>query len=881
MQRCVCSSESVDSTRTPGAKASRLRHGLLLVCVLLAVPLQMGGCTVTPTNPPRAQAQALGTVAGTPLTIELTATNPSGAAGLLFTITSLPQHGTLTDGIGTAIVAAPQELTGSSVRYLAAEGFDGEDSFTFSAFDGRAAGPSATVTITVTPAEPPASTTITEDTTLPTLAVSEGSITEIRNNAVVTVAGDTDIAGTLRAIDGRITLRCEGNVTIDGLIRSLRSDDTVDADDDLPIDQQTTGVTIITTGGAVTFAATASIQTDGPILITDDDTLMSSSPASLFEDVENVIGDVLPTLVPLPDDNPVFDENAPKRIATVTDTPDSTTAPVVRQAADSDPVTLRGVWPPAGAAPPAGDRPIWIFRFAGNRPLNLDNWTVNGPAAPTPAGTDQTNMPGDNAAGRDGKNGLRLNITNNGGPITVTGTVTLNLADGGDGASATAVCASATGGDGGKAGNFRMTASGGVDVRNGVLRINPGRSGSGGAATVNLGAAGAAGCPGGAGDDATATGGNGADNRKRLFVRGNVMGLANIQFGPLAAGNGGNAIADACDGGNGTTCCDGGNGGAGTARGGNGGDASVNLGGFGLSGTAATVTAGNGGDADATGGTGGNGGDCKFFDAGDGGDGGAATATGGAGGDAVSTGGAAATGGNGGDALATGGDAGDGGFSGFGEPGVAGTPGVGTATAGAGGTGDTAGAAGEEDPLDGLAGLDGGDLPVVIFCLSFNGLVDGSGNLTPGVYNIPALSEDETSQVGVLGVEFRDTAGAEFATSSDPAPHFGMNNAQVDVRASSLQLQQGEPGLIGGVRIAPLFGEGIGQSNPLLVQALDAQGQIIDQREVTSLPNNSADPQNPEVVDVSFEVDVSVATFRIIAPPGSFVTILRIYLLDP
>jgi hypothetical protein len=857
----------------------RIRPILLLAAALLMAPLQMGGCVVPPSNSaPVAQSQTVDAVAGTALTIELRATDANAGDTLTYTIRSLPQHGTLTDGIGTAIVAAPHELTGATVRYLAGAEFAGSDSFTFTASDGSRDSGAATVSIDVTSADPPATTIISEDMLIATFWVPDGTITEIRNNAVVTVNGDADIAGTLRATDGRITLRVDGDLTIDGLLRSIRSDDA-ELDENVPLGQQPVGITIIAGDGAVTFSEDSSVQTDGAVVVTDDDAVLDRTPVELFAEIEDVSSDEMPTLVPLPPDNPIFADGAPKPI--LAPSPGADTSPTIRQVIAPAPVTLSGVWPPAGAAAPAGDQPVWIFRFDGNRPLNLDDWTVNGPTPPDRPEADQSAMPGDNATGRGGKSGLRLNIWNNGGAINVTGTVTLNLAPGGAGGPAMATCASATGGNGGAAGNFRMSASGGINVSNGILRINPGPAGSGGAATVQVGAAGAAGCPGATGDAATATGGNGGENRKRIFARGNVQGLGNVQIGPIVAGDGGNATAESCDGGDGLACCDGGAGGAATAIGGSGGEASLNLTGVAVNGSAATVTGGAGGMADATAALGGNGGDCKFSDAGDGGDGGAATAIGGAGGAAVSSGGAGSTGGNGGDAVATGGDGGDGGDSGFGQPGFGGFGGIATATAGAGGAGDTAGTAGDTDPLDGLDGLNGGALPVVIFCLPFGGLVDGTGVLTPGVYNIPVLNEDESMTLGSVPVNFRDTAGAEFATSDSPAPHFGFANAQVDVRAGALQLDQGAAGVIGGVRITPLSGQGISEMNPLVVQAYDADNQFIAQQLVTSLPDNFGDVENPESVDVTFDVDESITTFRIIAPPGTFVTVLRIYLLDP
>ena len=128
---------------------------------------------------------------------------------------------------------------------------------------------------------------------------------------------------------------------------------------------------------------------------------------------------------------------------------------------------------------------------------------------------------------------MRLNIWNNSGAINIVNNVTLNLPAGGDGGAATADCADATGGNGGTSGNFRMTASGGIDLSSGTLTLNAGKGGDGGKATVVEGAAAASGCPGEDGDTATATGGIGADNKKRLYAKGNVSGIENVTIGPI------------------------------------------------------------------------------------------------------------------------------------------------------------------------------------------------------------------------------------------------------------------------------------------------------------------------------------------------------------
>ncbi len=82
-------------------------------------------------------------------------------------------------------------------------------------------------------------------------------------------------------------------------------------------------------------------------------------------------------------------------------------------------------------------------------------------------------------------------------------------------------------------------------------------------------------------------------------------------------------------------------------------------------------------------------------------------------------------------------------------------------------------------------------------------------------------------------------------------------------------------GVIGGLRIVPLYGQ------QMTVTALDANGNTIGSQSFETLPNNQQTLTNPTAVDALFDVDQSVARFVINVPPTSFVTIIRIYLLDP
>ncbi|WP_425266066.1 Ig-like domain-containing protein [Amycolatopsis tolypomycina] len=94
--------------------------------------------TVTPAvvnHAPVAGAQAVTAVAGQPLPITLTGTDPDGD-NLAYTVLTAPVHGTLS---GTA----------PNLTYTPAPGFQGPDSLTFKVNDGKVDSPAVTVAITV------------------------------------------------------------------------------------------------------------------------------------------------------------------------------------------------------------------------------------------------------------------------------------------------------------------------------------------------------------------------------------------------------------------------------------------------------------------------------------------------------------------------------------------------------------------------------------------------------------------------------------------------------------------------------------------------------------------------------------------------------------
>lgn len=834
----------------------------------LIVALAMGGCPgARPTNqPPQAEAVSVEVDADGSRGLTLVASDPDGNA-FTFVILSLPNSGVLSDSDGTTIATVPHELLagGAQVHYAARPGFVGDDSFTFAAKDAAAQGAAATVTVRVVTIVP--DVTFDADQTLPSLTIEAGTAGLVSNNAVLTITGDAKIDGTLYSQAGRIRLNVTGALVVNGTVRSVAAD--AEVDDDAPADEQGSGILFLVGAGGATFNSSAVLNSTGPIVVSDDPAQLTRTPAEFFDEVENVADDSLPTLVPLPPDDPVFLGGGPGK---------SKDLPRL-QGADLPPIVIGGTWPPVGAAAPRGDRPLVVFRVSGPRSVNLDGWTFNGPAAPAGESADGSGDSGPDATGARGRNGMRLNIWNDGGAINIVNAVSINLPGGGDGGDATTACASAIGGPGGNSGNLRITASAGIDISNGTLTINPGRGGRGGNATVAPADAGADGCPGEAGRSAAATGGKGGDNLKRLLARGNVVGLENVAIGALFGGDGGDATALACDGGAGLPCCDGGAGGAATATAGAGGNASLSV--TGLDVATGPVFGGDGGEATAVGGYGDEGGDCKLEDGGDGGVGGAATAIGGSGGSAATSGAGGATGGNGGDADASGGDGDDGGDSGLGDPGAGGAGGLGLATAGTAGGGIIAGAAGVATDADGNPGLDGGGFDVTVYCFELGFLVDGSGGIFAGTYEGVVTDPETGAAIGTLAVEFVEGVAAGYLSNELPIPHIGISDGQMVIDFSTLGLEVPPPGPITGIRLEPLYATNVSAQRPIRVEALNADDVVLDTRTFEEIPDNQIRPETPTPVDAEFELDVPIAAFRIVAPNGTFITLFRFYLVDP
>ncbi len=103
-----------------------------------------------PSSPPVASDVQASLLSGTSVDVTLVATDPDPSHILTFIIASLPAHGTLTTLAGAPIGSVPFTLPdhGRVVRYIASR-YEGYDTFTFRATDGRDTSAPATATIQV------------------------------------------------------------------------------------------------------------------------------------------------------------------------------------------------------------------------------------------------------------------------------------------------------------------------------------------------------------------------------------------------------------------------------------------------------------------------------------------------------------------------------------------------------------------------------------------------------------------------------------------------------------------------------------------------------------------------------------------------------------
>jgi hypothetical protein len=491
-------------------------------------------------------------------------------------------------------------------------------------------------------------TKYSEDTVLEgNQTIAKGERVVLVNGANLTVKGDLTINGELICEDGDLTLIVEGD---------LAAHRTIGCNKDVQI----------VVNGSADFASNSIIRS-GTLQIVDSVERVADAQQleQLYNDVA-VNSGTTPRIGPLAESaTAVADADPVVYSPSVHELPETNSWLGTTARAAGQTMTLRGRIV-VGKAPP-GVRRLVLLNAPDAETMVLQDLELTGPD-----GNDGTSDKGAscNANGGKGEDAWRLYGR---APNLKIDDVTLNLGSGGQGGAAETSkdcdAGVAKGGQGGQSGNFKLVGDQGLDI-DGDFIINPGKGGAGGNATA-FGKDGAACMKGG---DATATGGQGADNKKALGVAGGANGTINVQVGSLIGGDGGNGTANPGKGGDCPGCGKAGApGGKATANGGKGGAAAFTPAGRAQRTAGATDTGGDGGNATSQGGLGGKGGSCDASGPG---------GPGGKGGDAKSTVGKAgtSTGANGVDGKVenetggNGGNGGDGCGPGVGGKGGAGNP---------------------------------------------------------------------------------------------------------------------------------------------------------------------------------------------------------------
>ena len=453
-----------------------------------------------------------------------------------------------------------------------------------------------------------ADTTINGDYT-----VESGRRYLLKGGAALTVEGNLMVNGSMTCEDGPLRLVVKGDLVVN---------------DELKCESNTAqnGIHIVAEQ-SLKIAEDAEIVSSGSVQFAESENLLADSDAeleALYQDAATDTG-TGQRVGPLADEESVA-MSAPVVRAFGARVKSGGFSLLPRAQATSHTVVIGGRF--VIPTPPPGVRQIVVVNFPTAVGAELRNLEITGPDG-RPGADDKGNSC--TARGKDGEDAFRFLAY--AGNITVNN-FTLTMGGGGKGGDAetTKDCdpGIATGGKGGKGGNFKMIAGNQFRIT-GAFVVNPGKGGAGGAAIAH----GKDGGPSEKGGDATATGGAGADNNKKLGIEGSVAGTENVQIGSLDGGPGADATANPGKGGDGLACKPGGPGGKGTATGGKGGDAKLTLAGSAVRAPGATDSGGDGGDARTHGGNGGKGGDCTPDAAGgNGGDGGSATAKFGVGGKA-------------------------------------------------------------------------------------------------------------------------------------------------------------------------------------------------------------------------------------------------------
>ena len=418
----------------------------------------------------------------------------------------------------------------------------------------------------------------------------------LKNGAVLEVEGDLIVKGEIACEAGPLNLVVGGIVTIENKLECNRGSEL--AGDDLGL-----GISVVFGSGFET-AEDSKIITNGHLQIVNDIEKLAVTKKALEDLYEEAgkdsgSGNRLGPFVPLPQDQAVISEELNPFNFLIGKNLASIASFFKIKEARAFMLPIRGNI--TINTPPKGISLIILFQSSNIEGFLFEDLNFTGPN-----GNDGDDAFGCYAEGEDGQDAMRLLAY---APKIVIDNVTLNLASGGNGGTATTPMdgcqdAVAIGGDGGKSGEFKFIASNEFIINNSFV-IYPGKSGDAGDAFA-YGKNGALNEPGGT---ANASGGNSASNKKAIRSIGTIAGTENIQIGSVIGGDGGSAWALGGHGGDGDPCPKNGQpGGYAKAIAGQGAEALIYLTGTGASRTAGAVDVnGKDGSVDAVAGSGGNG----------------------------------------------------------------------------------------------------------------------------------------------------------------------------------------------------------------------------------------------------------------------------------
>jgi hypothetical protein len=449
--------------------------------------------------------------------------------------------------------------------------------------------------------------------------VGAGKTAMIRNGATLTVTGNVTIDGLLTCENGPVTIIVGGSFSSSGRVDCRRENEGETA--------------IAIAAKRFSFAHGSAVYSVGNIFLTGERSKLPKNADAIKQLYDEAAEDsgrgggarLGPFVYAMPTENIAsllrgvgiaLNESAYMDTRTLV----AGTAFAAGSFDEGDGSVFSGTW----EMNHAGKRTLMSIDLGDDDTIDFSGLILKGADGKDGNGDTEKNC---HARGEDGGNGMRLRVSAK--TISVE-ELTLELGNGGAGgnASTPAKCddALARAGAGGTTGNLKFIAGESININR--LSIMPGKGGEGGNASASS-ADGVNGCPAGSGKDATAIGGAGGPNGKRLAATGAVTNVDRIEITRIIGGEGGEASAKAGKGGSGNACgCKGGRGGDATANAGHGGDASI-----GIPRKTGEAHGGDGARVEAIGGEGGAGGSCADESAGgEGGIGGVGKATGGEGG---------------------------------------------------------------------------------------------------------------------------------------------------------------------------------------------------------------------------------------------------------